>query len=48
MSKIIGVTVGTPLSPRGIEEKLQIAELREAVQKIQSDLNYVPIAINSL
>ena len=48
MSKIIGVTVGTPTSPDKIAEKLQIAEMRTQIEKIQSDLNYVPIAINSL
>lgn len=49
MSKIIGATVGTPLSPSFIKQKLnplqdQINELQKSVE----DLQYVPIAITSL
>lgn len=48
MSKIIGVTVGTPLSPSFIRQKFKpmedkVNELQEAVE----DLKYVPIEITS-
>lgn len=53
MSKIIGVTVGTPLSPESIKRKIQydaeaIAQMQSDIAKIQSDLNYVPIDITSI
>ena len=47
MSKIIGVTVGTPISPAKLEEKLQIDEMRNQIAKIQDDLNYTEIKITS-
>lgn len=45
--EIIGATVGTTLSPGKIAEKLEIAQMREQLNKIQADLDYKPIAINS-
>ena len=45
--EIIGVTVGTPISPDKIAEKLQIAEMQAAIAAIQAELRYEPIDITS-
>lgn len=43
--KIIGVTVGTTLSPSKIAEKLQIAEMQKQIAEIRAELAYEAIDI---
>ena len=51
MSKIIGVTVGTPLSPESIKRKIQydaaaIAQMQSAIENIEMTL--FPFEITSI
>ena len=46
--KIIGPLAGTTMSPEKIAEKLKIAQMREQLDKIQSDMNYVAMDVKSV
>lgn len=43
--KIIGVTVGTPMHPDRIAERLQLDQMKAQLNKIQNDLEYKEIEI---
>lgn len=37
--RIIGVTVGTPISPKAIERKLQISDMKEQLETLKQDVD---------